>query len=187
MRKIYLVKKNPELPADGNNWIVMNGYEFAMFMQTPEGQRRKDNFGQLDACTMDDVIIVAECGVDTAKRWRSEKDKQDHLKKLKDDSGIEIYSYEALDKIDQELTGEEWLVDTGCYVEAEVQQKMQIEELYKAVDLLDVADRLLISSLYLSKKVMTAVEFGKAHGFSPQLIQYYKRRALSRLKKILEN
>ena len=24
MRKIYLVKKNPELPADGNNWIVMN-------------------------------------------------------------------------------------------------------------------------------------------------------------------
>ena len=187
MRKIYLVKKNPELPADGNNWIVMNGYEFAMFMQTPEGQRRKDNFGQLDACTMDDVIIVAECGVDTAKRWRSEKDKQDHLKKLKDDSGIEIYSYEALDKIDQELTGEEWLVDTGCNVEAEVQQKMQIEELYKAVELLDEADRLLISSLYLSKKVMTAVEFGKAHSFSPQLIQYYKRRALSRLKKILEN
>lgn len=24
MRKIYLVKKNPELPADGNNWLVMN-------------------------------------------------------------------------------------------------------------------------------------------------------------------
>lgn len=23
MRKIYLVKKNPELPADGNNWLVM--------------------------------------------------------------------------------------------------------------------------------------------------------------------
>lgn len=183
MRKIYLVKKDPELPADGNNWIVMSGHEFAMFMQTPEGKQRKNNFGQLDACTMDDVIIIAECGVDTAKRWRSEKDKQDHSKKLKDDSGIEIYSYEALDKIDQELTGEEWLVDTGCNVEAEVQQKMQIEELYKAVELLDEADRLLISSLYLSKKVMTAVEFGKAHGFSPQLIQYYKRRALSRLKK----
>lgn len=102
MRKIYLVKKDPELPADGNNWIVMSGHEFAMFMQTPEGKQRKNNFGQLDACTMDDVIIVAECGVDTAKRWRSEKDKQDHSKKLKDDSGIEIYSYEALDKIDQD-------------------------------------------------------------------------------------
>ena len=25
MRKMYLVKKNPEQPADGNNWIVMNG------------------------------------------------------------------------------------------------------------------------------------------------------------------
>ena len=38
MRKIYLVKKDPELPADGNNWIVMSGHEFAMFMQTPEGK-----------------------------------------------------------------------------------------------------------------------------------------------------
>ncbi len=187
MRKIYLVKKNPELAADGTNWIVMNGYEFAMFMQTPEGQRRKDNFGQLDACTMDDVIIVAECGADTAKKWRSEKDKQDHLKKLESDSGIETYSYEALDRPNQELTGEEWLVDTECNVEEEVQNKMHIEELYKAVELLDEADRMLICSLYLSKKAMTAVEFGKTHGFSPQLIQYYKRRALSRLKKILEN
>ena len=36
MRKIYLVKKNPELPADGNNWLVMNSFEFRNFIQTPE-------------------------------------------------------------------------------------------------------------------------------------------------------
>lgn len=39
MRKIYLVKKNPELPADGNNWLVMNSFEFMNFIQTPEGQK----------------------------------------------------------------------------------------------------------------------------------------------------
>ena len=59
MRKIYLVKKNPELPADGNNWLVMNSFEFRNFIQTPEGQKRRDRFGQLDACSVDDVIIIA--------------------------------------------------------------------------------------------------------------------------------
>ena len=67
MRKIYLVKKNPEQPADGNNWIVMNSFEFMNFVKTPEGQKRKACFGQLDACSVDDVIIIAECGAETAK------------------------------------------------------------------------------------------------------------------------
>ena len=48
MRKIYLVKKNSELPADGNNWIVMNSIEFMNFVKTPDGQKRKACFGQLD-------------------------------------------------------------------------------------------------------------------------------------------
>ena len=58
MRKIYLVKKNPEQPAGGNNWIVMNSFEFMNFVKTPEGQKRKACFGQLDACSVDDVIIT---------------------------------------------------------------------------------------------------------------------------------
>ena len=44
MRKIYLVKKNPELPVNGNNWIVMNGFEFMKFIQTPEGRERRKCF-----------------------------------------------------------------------------------------------------------------------------------------------
>lgn len=39
MKKIYLVKKNPEKPAGRENWIVMNSYDFAMFMKTPEGKK----------------------------------------------------------------------------------------------------------------------------------------------------
>ena len=79
MRKIYLVKKNPELPVNGNNWIVMNGFEFMKFIQTPEGRERRKCFGQLDACSVDDVIIIAECGIETAKKWRSEKDSHSYL------------------------------------------------------------------------------------------------------------
>ena len=41
---MYLVKKNPELPADGNNWIVMNSFQFINFVKTPERQKRKAFF-----------------------------------------------------------------------------------------------------------------------------------------------
>ena len=27
MKKIYLVKKDPDKPADANNWLVMNSYD----------------------------------------------------------------------------------------------------------------------------------------------------------------
>ena len=90
MRKIYLVKKNPELPADGNNWLVMNSFEFRNFIQTPEGQKRRDRFGQLDACSVDDVIIIAECGTETAKQWRSEKDRHDYLVSIENQSGMTV-------------------------------------------------------------------------------------------------
>ena len=93
MRKIYLVKKNPELPADGNNWLVMNSFEFRNFIQTPEGQKRRDRFGQLDACSVDDVIIIAECGTETAKQWRSEKDRHDYLVSIENQSGMTVFSY----------------------------------------------------------------------------------------------
>lgn len=70
MKKIYLVKKDPA--AEGqDNWITMNGYEFAMFMKTPEGQARKDNFGQLDACSEDDNIIVMEAYLETGIKQQS--------------------------------------------------------------------------------------------------------------------
>lgn len=93
MRKIYLVKKNPEQPADGNNWLVMNSFEFMNFIQTPEGQKRRDRFGQLDACSVDDVIIIAECGAETAKQWRSEKDRHNYLASIEKQSGMTVFSY----------------------------------------------------------------------------------------------
>lgn len=95
MRKIYLVKKNPELPVNGNNWIVMNGFEFMKFIQTPEGRERRKCFGQLDACSVDDVIIIAECGIETAKKWRSEKDSHDYLEAAKKKFGVTVYEAAA--------------------------------------------------------------------------------------------
>lgn len=186
MKKLYLVKKDPAQPATCDNWIVMNAYEFAMFMKTPEGQSRKSNFGPLDACSYDDYQIIGECGKECAKKWRSEKDRHDYLKCLEKQSEITTFSYNAIEVNDEELTGEELLVDEDCDVEEMVLKRLKYEELYKAIEQLDQNDRLLIGCLFLQKNPMTSVEFGKMYGYSPQLVKYYKFRALDRLKKLLE-
>lgn len=61
------------------------------FVKTPDGQKRKACFGQLDACSVDDVIIIAECGAETAKQWRSEKDRHDYLAQSKNSPGLQCF------------------------------------------------------------------------------------------------
>ena len=81
MKKVYLVKKDPSQPESRDNWIVMNSYEFAMFMKTPEGRKRSNNFGRLNGCDDDDVIIIVECGKENAREWKREKERNDYWDK----------------------------------------------------------------------------------------------------------
>lgn len=148
MIKIYLVKKNPELPADGNNWLVMNSFEFMNFIQTPEGQKRRDRFGQLDVCSVDDVIIIAECGTETAKQWRSEKDRHDYLASVEKQSGVTVFSYNMQTTTEDELSGEEILTDKGCDVAGEVIEKLYLMELQNALSQLNEKERQIITLLY---------------------------------------
>ncbi len=96
------------------------------------------------------------------------------------------FKYDTLEINDEEVSGEELLVDEECDVEESVLKKLKYEELYNAIEQLDQNDRLLIGCLFLQQNPMTSVEFGRIHGYSPQLVKYYKYRALDRLKKLLE-
>lgn len=187
MKKIYLAKKDPAMPADGSNWIVMNSYDFAMFMKTPEGQKRKNNFGQLDACSRNEYIIVAECGSESAKEWRSSKDEHDYLVNVEKEMGFTVFSYNTQETSEDDMSGEELIVDKNCDVEQEVLRKIEYEELYKALSLLSDDDKNLLVCLFLHQKPMTEREYAKEYGEKQTSVNYRKARALERLKKILEN
>ena len=161
MRKIYLVKKNPELPADGNNWIVMNSFEFVNFIKTPDGQKRKECFGQLDACTVDDVVIIAECGIETAKQWRSEKDRHDYLASIEKQSGMTVFSYNTHTTTENEMSGEELLADNQCDVVEEVLHRFQKAHIQETLAALLPEERDLIESLIISDFPMTEREYAK--------------------------
>lgn len=185
MRKLYLVKKTPELPADGNNWIVMNSFEFMNFIKTPEGQKRKECFGQLDACSVDDVIIIAECGTETAKQWRSEKDRHDYLVSIEKQSGMKVFSYNTQTTTEDEMSGEELLVDNQCDVVEEVLRRFQKAHIQETLAALLPEERDLIESLILSDFPMTEREYAKKVGKTQSTIHCQKVAVLKRLKNML--
>ena len=180
MRKIYLVKKNPEQPADGNNWIVMNSFEFMNFVKTPDGQKRKACFGQLDACSVDDVIIIAECGAETAKQWRSEKDRHDYLVSIENQSGMTVFSYNT-----QTTTEDDIYKD--CSVEEEIVRSLDIERVRAALKALTPEERDIIMNFYFSENPLSGEAL--AEKFATTKSSIYRRRdhALRKLKSILGN
>lgn len=188
MKNIYLVKKNPEMEISNDNWIVMNAYEFAMFLKTPDGERRKDNFGKLPCnCFDDDYTIFAECGTHTAKAWKKEQNNYDYLLKQQKDSGIQTVSYQSILVGDDEKTGEDLIADESEDVELYVLRKMTLEKLYRAISMLSDYEKELVVCLFLADKPMTAKGFADSKGTDPRNIINHRNKVLSKLKKLLES
>lgn len=186
MKKTYLVKKDPAKEGP-ENWIIMNGYEFAQFMKTPEGISRRKNFGQLDSCGSGDEILVVECGAPTAKKLRSEKDSHDYLKECEIDSGYKTFSYSSVCTDDEGASGEEMLPDKNCDVESSVINRVFQKDMREAVKNLDGLHRTIINCYFFEKPLMTEKELSKKLGMSQQLLHYHKKVALKILKRLLEN
>ena len=64
MKRIYLVKKDERLPAAEDNWIEMNAHQFAQFLKTDTGRKRKNRFLQLDATFEEGDALFYECSED---------------------------------------------------------------------------------------------------------------------------
>lgn len=186
MKKIYLVKKDVNKPAGEGNWIEMNPYEFAMFMKTDEGKQRRPGFGQIDACSSDECIIIAECGVDKARKWRAEKDAHDYLKQIEIEMGYTVFSYDEQQSTDDDLNGEELIADDELDVENEVITKITYDELYKAISTLSEYEQDLIQSLFFLKPAMREVDFANKYGFTRRTVGYHKKLILEKLKEVLK-
>ena len=185
MKKIYLVKKDPA--AEGqDNWITMNGYEFAMFMKTPEGQARRLEFGRLNACDEKDCIYIIECGHETAKKWDRERKKQEYGQDKDEEEGYIVFSYHQIVFEDEDMTGEDILEDTETNVEEDAIRMMQNQSLHQLVSKLEDDEQAVINALFLSHAPLTEKAFADLHGLDRDVVHTIKRRALRRLKVLCE-
>ena len=183
MKKVFLVKRNPEQPAGADNWIFMSRKEFSDFIKTPEGKRREKNFGKLAGCDKNDIIIVAECGEEMAKAWRAEKDRSDYLAQLMAESNRIVFSIN--EENEDGLSGEEIVADPSCDVELEVVMKISLENLREALKALTEDEMELIQALFLDASPMADTKYGELHGVTQQAVSKKKDRILKKLKKLL--
>ena len=81
MKKTFLVKKNPDLPGTDNNWIIMKGFEFARFMETEEGQKRKSCFERIGSVDDEAGVLYMECSREKLPELWKERNHEDYLRK----------------------------------------------------------------------------------------------------------
>ena len=186
MKKTYLVKKDPSLPCRGDNWIIMNGYEFSAFIRPPEGESRKSNFCRLDACSEDDAVIFMECDEkQTRDAFRSESNRRAYLRRIEMQTGFTLVSLDGLTTDNGSAV--ECIPDEGSEVENTVLDSMEREQLGKALSCLEPKEKDLITALILSEKPMSEREYGKVIGITHQCVHKQKVLILAKLKKFLGN
>ena len=187
MRKIVLVKKDPAAPAGEGNWIVMNTYEFAMFMKTPEGQRRKRGFAMLYGCERNDAIIIAECGEDHVPQWKADINRADYIRTRNSKHGNRVYSFTELRPDPYGEHGwEEILGDGRDEVEETVIARLTVEKLRKAMQFLTEEERDLVGKMFLTDLPMTEEEYAESIGIKRHQANYRKRKVLDKLRLLLE-
>ncbi len=184
MKKVYLVKKDVNKKTSSDNWIQMNGYEFYLFMQTPEGRKRCASFGRLDGCDEDDTIIIAECGPDIAEKWKEERDAAYYRRKVQDEVGYTTFSYSQASFLDGEIISEDWIQDAGPSVEDQVIKNLEYEALHQAIQALSETEKTLIEKLFFNGGA-TENEAGILLGMSRGKIRYTKCKALQKLRTAL--
>lgn len=183
--KTYLVKKDINKPDAQNNWIIMNGYEFARFMETEEGRQRKKNFAKLDRCDERDDAIIVECGEKKAREWERERLRE--LYRVCANSKQPTISYDYHMPCKKAYCGDDFIADPATGIEEIVISNQELSHLQEAIQLLTDKEKDLIMKLFLDEEILTEQEYADACGIYQSSAHERKVRTLLKLKKILKN
>ncbi len=187
-RTVYLIKKDPEKAPGGDNWIVTDQKGFARFLRTPQGMKRKKEFGRIGPCGKDDPVIIAECGQARAKEWLREKNRSAYLRKTGGDEKARCVFYGLTEDpggpAGQKLAE---IPDEDADVPRTAELKVMTEKLRAALETIPARDRDLIEKLYLSPSPLSEARYAALAGSTREAVHERKRSVLRRLRKILGN
>ena len=185
MTKKYLVKKNPDLPGSEDNWIIMTGYEFCRFIETEEGQRRKDCFERIDPAGEEDDILIMECDREKGRELKKYRNRADYLRRVEEELGIEFMSLNTptgYAENEEEETFLDVLVDDLIDTEEMALHAIIMAELPAALAELEPMELDLILALYTGPKAMSAAGYAAEHGLTRWSVSEMHKRALRKLR-----
>ncbi|NCC86701.1 MAG: hypothetical protein EOM05_02380 [Clostridia bacterium] len=182
--KTYLVKKDVNKPGAEDNWIIMNGHEFARFIKTEDGQKRKRNFARLEQCDICDDAIIIECDAHKAKELESKRQCERYRRNA--NSGFAVFSYDYPVHGRETLCGGDVICDIAVDVETLVLERIRNEVLYDALGLLTPMEQDLIEQLFLSNEPILLREYAEQNGICIASAHGRKVRAFRKLKNYFE-
>lgn len=182
--KLYMVKKDANQPAYDANWIIMNGYEFARFMETEEGQQRRKRFAKLDGCENNDVDYIIECDEVKARkidkeRKRSNRARADEMKQI-------ILSINSPYENSESLCFEDTIPDLNANVEDIVICKDRNQVLHNAINSLTPMRKELIQQMFFDEHCLGLCEYASKNNIDKSTASKRKRLAFMALKKNLK-
>ena len=110
-----------------------------------------------------------------------------YLVSIENQSGMTVFSYNTQTTTEDDMSGEELLVDQDCSVIDAILKKEEKSTLYAAVAKLSPAEINLMTSLYLCDDPIGQREYARRHGVAVTTINHQLTVALKKLKKMLPN
>lgn len=170
MAKQYYIKKDPTVSGPDIEWTSINGKEFYQLITSPAGKGRY-------FIDMDDFMIEAT-ETDYAE-WRKEKNHSDYLRLHETDTlSLSLYS----DMVTADGNGEEIIHGESVSTEEKALHFLELEDLNKALNMLEDSEYLLIHALFLSPDCKTQTQLTKKLGLTQAGISKQKKRILEKLK-----
>ena len=170
MAKQYYIKRDPSASGADIEWIAINGKDFYQLITSPAGKGRY--FIDMDG-------FMIESTEAEYKDWRKERDHSDYLHKQ--ESQVQLLSLYGCEDDSQ---GDS-IPDMDVSTEETALHSLELQELTKALKMLDDDEYSLIYALFLSQNCKTQSQLSSRLGLTQAGISRQKKRILEKLKFIV--
>ena len=184
MKKIfYILDSNGEfLSEDGKKrYKALTGQALYQYLRTEEGKKKYFDVWQDDDRA---VMVGVEVPPDRAKIYESEKRRRRYLSAVMAELDISVTSLEVITD-GENINGEHALPNLSVNPEEFLLDRLEKEELHKAIQKLTKEEQNFIKSLFFDG--YTERDYAKKMGVYHNAIHKKKLRILEKLKNFLKN
>ena len=186
MKKVfYILDSNGEfLSEDGKKcYKALTGQALYQYLRTEEGKKKYFDVWQDDDRA---VMVGVEVPTERAKIYEAEKRRRRYLYSVMEELDISITSLDVvLDAESEMVNGEHALPSLAIDIEESLVEKIEKEELHKALKRLTKEEREFIKALFFDG--YSERDYAKKTGVYHNAIHKKKLRILKKLKNFLKN
>ena len=185
MKKIfYILDSNGEFYSTDRTkrYKQLTGQALYAYLKSEEGKKKYFDVWKDDDR---DVMIGVEVPIEMLATHRKETHRREYLKKVVRELDISITSLDIITDAETEaINGEQILPLVSVNLEEDLMDKLEREELYKAIKKLKKEEQILIQALFFHG--YTEREWMRVTGVPQKTINDRKRKIIEKLKKILK-